>query len=144
MNLSALKTEKIPVLVVEDDDIHAEGLLRAFKKENIPNPIYRSHDGIEAYELLCRLPQPCIVLLDISLPRMSGFGLLEKIRRNEKTSETLVFVIATMGSDEDRLRAYDNNVAGYILKKDVENFMPILRGYCTGGALSVTPQPLRA
>ena len=63
-----------------------------------------------------KVPSPCLVLLDLNMPRMGGVEFLDKLRRDEALRRTLVFVMTTSGAEEDRARAYDMNIAGYVLK----------------------------
>jgi len=115
------------LLVVEDDDIDAKGIERAFKKLKVANPIYRVKDGLEALALLrgeaglTALEKPYIILLDLNMPRMSGIEFLEAIRHDSTLYDTIVFVLTTSKADQDRTAAYKNNVAGYIVKSDVQH-----------------------
>ena len=51
------------------------------------------------------------------MPRMSGLEFLDELRRDDALRSTLVFVMTTSAAEEDRTRAYGNNVAGYVLKQ---------------------------
>jgi CheY-like chemotaxis protein len=115
----------VNILLVEDNDIDREGVRRAFTKHRIANPIHDAYDGIEALELLRGvdgsppLPRPLIVLLDINMPRMNGVEFLQALRADEHLRDSVVFVLTTSSSDEDKMAAYDLNVAGYIVKSNV-------------------------
>lgn len=111
------------ILLVEDDDVDRMVVQRAFKKNNLPNPLLIAHDGEEALELLKGMngkqrpePMPKIMLLDINMPRMNGLELLSAIRQDEELKTISVFMLTTSKDDEDRLQAYKQNVAGYIIK----------------------------
>jgi len=120
----------LTVLLVEDDEIDVEAIRRSFKKLKIANPIKNAKDGVEAlgilrgidgYEKIC---PPYIILLDINMPRMNGLELLEIIRSDEELKDSVVFVLTTSDEEKDRFAAYQNNVAGYILKhKSGESFI---------------------
>ena len=60
-----------------------------------------------------------IVLLDLNMPRMDGFQFLEELRGDPKLRRTVVFVLSTSARDQDRARAYDEQVAGYMVKSSV-------------------------
>ena len=81
-----MQTKSINILVVEDDDIDAEGLERALKSAKLLNPLYRARDGIEALEMLRgtggaeRVEPPLVVLLDLNMPRMDGIEFLHALR----------------------------------------------------------------
>jgi CheY-like chemotaxis protein len=115
----------VNVLLVEDNDIDREGVRRAFRRNRISNPIHDAHDGIEALEMLRGvdggppLARPYIILLDINMPRMNGVEFLQQIRADEKLRSSVVFVLTTSSTEEEKLMAYSFNVAGYIVKRDV-------------------------
>ena len=111
----------VNILLVEDDEIDIMNVKRAFKKNNIENPLYVAHDGVEALEQLngtngFKLPLPRIILLDLNMPRMGGIEFLKNLRSSEKLKNISVFVMTTSNEDNDKVKAYNLNVAGYILK----------------------------
>lgn len=125
--------QSVNILLVEDDDIDAETVTRAFEKNKIANSLRRAHDGIEALEILRgenghpSIPSPHLLLVDINMPRMNGIELLKEIRACDKLHKTIAFVLTTSKSDEDIFQAYDLNVAGYVVKSNVgENFIEML------------------
>ena len=95
----------VDVVVVEDDDVVAELLAHALADSG-----YRSlcvNDGQAAVELLTdasRQP-PRLVLLDISLPSLDGFAVLEHLRRTGMLETTHVIVLTARSSEEEILRA---------------------------------------
>jgi CheY-like chemotaxis protein len=126
----------VPILLVEDNRIDIEVVRRALTKADIPNPLYTAVDGVEAWELLSgkngshKLPSPCLILLDINMPRMNGFEFLEKMRGDETMRHNVVFMLTSSARNEDKLAAYQRSAAGYILKENLKAFIPILRDYC--------------
>jgi CheY-like chemotaxis protein len=112
----------VSVLVVDDDRVDTMALQRSFRKLNMTNPMIEAHDGIEALDRLrgtngCqKVSWPCVVLLDLNLPRMGGIEFLDELRRDPLLRRILVFVMTTSAAKEDRIRAYDRNIAGYLLK----------------------------
>ncbi|MBK6532031.1 MAG: response regulator [Deltaproteobacteria bacterium] len=116
----------VSVLLVEDNVIEQEAVRRAFKREHIGNPIITAVDGIEALALLRggkggveALPRPYLILLDLNMPRMNGLEFLTELRADPELRDSIVFVLTTSRSDEDRVASYNLNVAGYIVKSDV-------------------------
>jgi CheY-like chemotaxis protein len=91
---------------------------RAFKKNNITNPLYIARNGLEALEMLRNkiVPLPQIVILDINMPKMNGIEFLQELRKDEELKAISVFVMTTSNEDSDKMNAYNLNVAGYILK----------------------------
>jgi CheY-like chemotaxis protein len=117
----------VNLLLVEDDEVDVQGLKRAFAKSRIGNPITVARDGIEALEFLRgengrpKLSKPHLILLDLNMPRMNGIEFLKAIRADEDLKRSVVFMITTSKDEEDKARAYDQNVAGYIVKQDPAN-----------------------
>ena len=124
----------IHILLVEDDDVAAEKIERAFRKGKIGNPMHRAVDGVEALNMLRgaggaeRLPRPYMILLDLKMPRMDGHAFLEAIRDDESLCDSVVFVLTTSNAEQDRLAAYKKQIAGYILKSQAgENFINLIQ-----------------
>jgi len=115
----------VNVLLVEDNLIEQEAVRRAFVREHIANPIIPAVDGIEALSKLRggpgleRIPRPYLILLDLNMPRMNGLEFLTELRADPDLRDSIVFVLTTSRSDEDRVASYNLNVAGYIVKSDV-------------------------
>jgi CheY-like chemotaxis protein len=97
------------------------------------------HDGIEALNVLrgeaghSRLPQPYVILLDINMPRMNGLEFLHALRRDPTLKRSIVFMLTTSNRDEDKLAAYDEQIAGYLLKsragEDFRHVIDLLDSY---------------
>lgn len=121
--MSEVNYKDATILLVDDDDIDAKTVERAFKKLRIANPIIRAKDGVMALELLRdgTVPSPYIILLDLNMPKMGGLEMLEELRRDEILNNSIVFVLTTSKDDEDKVAAYNKNIAGYILKDKVQN-----------------------
>jgi CheY-like chemotaxis protein len=117
-----MQNKSIRILLVEDDDIDAISIKRGFQQAKIANEIVRVKDGIEALTLLRDqakdelVKKPFVILLDLKMPRMDGFGFLNELRKDPVLHQIIVFVLTTSNDDEDRMRAYDKYVAGYIVK----------------------------
>lgn len=130
--------EDLKVLLIEDDDVDAERVERAFRKLNLTLPIRRARDGVEALEILRgeALPafeRPYIILLDLKLPRMGGLQFLGCVREDPGLRDAVVFVLTTSQNEADRFKAYQCNVAGYIVKSptngDFLNIANLLEWY---------------
>lgn len=112
----------INILLVEDDEVDVMAVKRAFRELKIANPLFEARDGIEALEMLRgsngrqALPHPCIILLDLNMPRMGGLEFLEELRKDPELRTSVVFVMTTSAAEEDRINAYHHNIAGYVLK----------------------------
>lgn len=108
----------VNILLVEDDEVDVMNVKRAFSKNNIKNPLFVAGNGVEALEMLDDkiIPLPKIIILDINMPKMNGIEFLKILRENERLKNISVFVMTTSNEDSDKIKAYNLNVAGYILK----------------------------
>jgi CheY-like chemotaxis protein len=107
------------VVLVEDDAVDVMNVQRAFKKNNISNPLFLAANGVAALELLRGGSVPKknrIVLLDLNMPMMNGIEFLRALRADAELASTPVVVLTTSNEDKDRVEAYELNVAGYLLK----------------------------
>ena len=108
----------INILLVEDDEVDIMNVQRAFRKNNINNPLFIARNGLEALEMLrtSKIPKPHVIILDINMPKMNGLEFLQILRSDENLKRISVFVMTTSNEDSDKINAYNLNVAGYILK----------------------------
>lgn len=112
----------VDLLIVDDNDIDAEQILRNFEKLNLRNDCHRAVDGIEALDMLqgsngkAPLPRPVVILLDLNMPRMNGLEFLAELRADPALATTPVIVVSTSDRDSDLYSARQYGVAGYIVK----------------------------
>ena len=117
-----MRDNNVTILLVDDDEIDRELLVRALRKANIINPVRTAVDGVQGLEILRgengqeKIRRPYIIVLDWNMPRMSGAEFLYTIRDDKKLSDSIVFVLTTSSAQRDKLEAYDYNVAGFIVK----------------------------
>jgi CheY-like chemotaxis protein len=110
------------ILLVDDDEIDVMNVQRAFKKNNILNPLYIANNGLEALDMLHGQGAQVIprtrrlILLDLNMPKMNGLEFLRAIREDPELRQLTVVVLTTSDDERDRIEAYNLNVAGYILK----------------------------
>lgn len=112
------------ILVIDDDEITAELLERALRRETGKFRIIAAADGQLGLEQLRGLgpgtaKRPLVVLLDLNMPRMSGFEFLHTVRSDKSLRDSVVFVLTTSDAEEDRSRAYHEFAAGYMCKGGV-------------------------
>ena len=112
----------VNILLVEDDEVDVMAIKRALKELKIANPLFRAADGIVALEMLRGengkepLPRPFLILLDLNMPRMGGLEFLDELRGDPVLQRSIVFVMTSSTAEDDRFRAYDRHIAGYVLK----------------------------
>jgi CheY-like chemotaxis protein len=107
------------ILLVEDDQIDQMNVKRAFERNKISNPLYIAENGLEALEMLRdgRVPgDRRLILLDLNMPKMNGIEFLRNLRADPQLGHTPVVVLTTSNDEQDKVDAYDFNVAGYLLK----------------------------
>ncbi len=112
----------VNLFIVEDDEVDVRAIKRALEKQHVANPMFTARDGVEALQILRgqdgheKLPHPCLIMLDLNMPRMNGIAFLRALRADPELADSIVFVLTTSNSEEDRTAAYKEHVAGYLLK----------------------------
>ncbi|MES2673411.1 MAG: response regulator [Pseudomonadota bacterium] len=125
MSNMATNNQAMHILLVEDDDVSVESVVRSLRKHDVEFPMTIAQDGQEALEILRNqhpthsIKRPFLILLDLNMPRMNGFEFLEAIRSDAALKSSIVFILTTSDSDSDRSRAYNDNIAGYMVKSSV-------------------------
>ncbi|MBV9077661.1 MAG: response regulator [Methylobacteriaceae bacterium] len=113
------------VLLVEDNADDADLIAYAFDKAGIANPLLTFADGEAAidfvegrppYDDRSRHPLPGLILLDLKLPRQSGFEVLRAVRANLLARHTPVVVLTSSNQDSDIRRAYELYANSYLVK----------------------------
>lgn len=123
----SMSGKAVRILLVEDDTIDVMAIQRALQQLKIANPLIIARDGVEALEILrggpekTPLPRPHLILLDLNLPRMNGIEFLETLRKDAALQDAVVFVLTTSSADADRIAAYRQNIAGYMVKSDLSS-----------------------
>ena len=113
-----MTTAPINILLVEDDEVDVMNVKRAFEQQHIANPLFVARNGLEGLEML-RSGRPAgrrMVLLDLNMPKMNGIEFLREVRKDQELRSTTVVVLTTSNDDQDKVEAYDLNVAGYVVK----------------------------
>jgi CheY-like chemotaxis protein len=107
------------ILLVEDDEVDVMNVRRAFERNNVSNPLYVAGNGLEALQMLRDGTVPTerrLILLDLNMPKMNGIEFLQALRADPELASAPVVVLTTSNDDQDKIDAYNLNVAGYLLK----------------------------
>ncbi|HZK78446.1 MAG TPA: response regulator [Gemmatimonadaceae bacterium] len=107
------------ILLVEDDEVDVMNVRRAFERNNVSNPLFVAGNGLEGLAMLRgdKIPKERrLVLLDLNMPKMNGIEFLQALRADPELASTPVVVLTTSNDDQDKIDAYNLNVAGYLLK----------------------------
>lgn len=109
------------ILLVEDNQDDEELTIRALRKHRIANDVVVARDGVEALDLL--LPPdaadahvPQVVLLDLNLPKISGFEVLRRVRADPRTRVLPVVILSSSKEDEDIAESYAVGANAYVRK----------------------------
>lgn len=116
------QTTNTPILIVDDDPGAVLLLQRLLQKAGIHNPVDVARDGAEAIAYLQRSSQssgtrvPALMLLDLDMPEVDGFGVLEWIRAQGTFKHLLIAIVSSSAHSEDRRRAYELGARSYFSK----------------------------
>jgi len=125
------------ILLVEDNADDELLTLRALKKNNIRNEVVVARDGNQALDYLFGTGlhsgrdlsvMPQIILLDLKLPKVDGFEVLNRVRAFEMTKFLPVVILTTSNEDQDRIRGYDLGANSFVRKPvEFEKFIEAVR-----------------
>ena len=119
-----------PILLVEDDNVDVMTVKRAFDDLKITNQLVCANDGKEALEYLRNdgNKKPCLILLDLNMPGMNGFGFLTSVKADDTLKKIPVIVLSNSGEVQDKQKTFDSGIVGYIVKPtDYEKFVEAVR-----------------
>jgi len=129
--------ENKAILLVEDNADDELLTLRALKKNNIRNEVIVARDGSEALDYLFGTGvhagrdlsvMPQIILLDLKLPKVDGFEVLDRVRASELTKLLPVVILTTSNEDQDRIRGYGLGANSFVRKPvEFEKFIDAVR-----------------
>lgn len=113
------------ILLIEDSPDDSELIQRALSSVPHKHTIAWVKNGQEALDyIFCEGPfssrspdeKPCLILLDLKLPKVNGLEVLEKIKSNSSTRTIPVVVISSSKEPKDLDKAYELGVNSYVLK----------------------------
>jgi CheY-like chemotaxis protein len=119
--MSSTKT----ILLVEDNTQDEILTLRTLRKANIANRIDVVRDGQQALDYLFKQGEfvgregpdlPTVILLDISLPRLSGLEVLKRLRADSLTALVPVVILTSSDEQRDRLSSFENGANSFVRK----------------------------
>jgi len=120
-----MKTNKVEILLVEDNPTDVELTLRVLKKHNLANKVHVVRDGAEALDFIFATgsykdrkidQKPKVVLLDLKLPKVDGLEVLRKVKSDERTKDIPVVVLTSSKEEQDKIKSYRLGVNSYIVK----------------------------
>ena len=127
------------VLMAEDNEHDILVTKRAWKKFHVVNPLNIVRDGEECLDYLymrekykdpASAPRPGILLLDIKMPRLDGFGVLKDLRASKEFQRLPVVILTSSKAEEDLFKSYDLGANAYIVKPvGFENFADAVKQF---------------
>jgi two-component system, response regulator len=125
MNATPEQTREVEILLIEDNAADAELTQRALRKQGLANRLVWVRNGAEGLDFLFARgayadrrieDSPKLVLLDLSLPKVSGHEVLQQVKTDARTKKIPVVVLSSSTQDKDILRTYDLGVNSYVSK----------------------------
>jgi CheY-like chemotaxis protein len=123
--MAALSGEPLHILLVEDNEAHAELVIRGMRENQVANRIHHVPDGEKALDYLFgrgeyadaqENPRPNLILLDLRLPRVDGLEVLKTIKTTPSLLRIPVVVLTSSDAESDIVKSYDFHANSYIVK----------------------------
>lgn len=123
------------ILLVEDNPDDELLMLRALAKNGMAGEVVVARDGVEALDYLFSPghagqpdhAMPRLILLDLKLPRLNGFEVLERVRADERTRLLPVVILTSSRERRDVLEGYGLGANSYVRKPvDFERFLEVV------------------
>lgn len=107
-----------PMLIVEDNIIDLMNIQRAIKQLKIVNDLVIKSNGVEALEYLRGASSeiPCLIFLDLNMPKMNGIEFLRHIRQDERLKNIPVIILSSSTDNSDRIETFSLGIVGYLIK----------------------------
>ncbi len=132
----------IALLLVEDDPNSVFFFEHVIEKLEIANPVSVVTDGQEALDYLAgtgkfsdrmTFPMPGVVVLDLKMPRVTGFDVLRQVRAHPEWKKLIVLVLTSSSSDTDIAEAYQLGANAYLVKplelKDLATMVQAIKDF---------------
>lgn len=122
-----LLDEHIKIVMIEDDEGHAKLIEKNLRRSGISNQITHLSSGNAAMKYLFNgqtMPgEQILILLDLNLPEIDGYDILQAIKKEESTKNIPVIILTTTDNPKEINRCYDLGCNVYITKPvEYENF----------------------
>ncbi|GAB4298996.1 MAG: response regulator [Desulfuromonadia bacterium] len=122
---------EVRILIAEDDEGHAELIQDSLKEAGVTNEIIRFRDGQETIDYIMENPdlerRPCLLLLDIRMPRMDGIDVLKRLKSDPRTRNMPVIMLTTTDDPREIRQCYDLGCNCYVTKPvDYQKFSEVM------------------
>lgn len=117
------------ILLVEDNPDDERLTLRALRRGHLANPVVVTRNGEEALrQVFGPDPLPCVVLLDLKLPKVDGLEVLRQIRASDRTRLLPVVMLTSSSEDRDIIESYSLGANSYVRKPvNIDEFTEAVR-----------------
>jgi two-component system response regulator len=132
-----LNGEPLHILLVEDNEAHAELVIRGMRDQQVGNKIHHVADGEQALDYLfmrgayadpVENPRPNLVLLDLRLPRVDGLEVLKTIKTTPSLLRIPVVILTSSDAENDIAKSYDYHANSYVVKPlDFKTFTRLMK-----------------
>ena len=119
-----------PILLVEDDTVDVMTVKRALKDLQVTSDLVSTGDGEEALAYLRDdgNAKPCVILLDLNMPKMNGTEFMKIVKADEALRKIPIIVLTTSNSEQDISKSFELGAAGYMVKSvDYKKFVEIIK-----------------
>ncbi|MFH0731518.1 MAG: response regulator [Candidatus Omnitrophota bacterium] len=127
------------ILLAEDNEADAKITLRAFDRAKLKSNIFVVTDGEQALDFVYhrgkyqdkeKYPKPDLILLDIKMPKVDGFGVLREIKSDLQYNYIPIIILTSSKEEEDVVRSYKYGAASFIPKSmDYDDFVKVVEGF---------------
>jgi CheY-like chemotaxis protein len=119
-----------PILLIEDDNVDVMTVKRVLRDLKIANQLVSTSNGEQALEYLRAdgNKKPCVILLDLNMPKMNGTEFLKIVKTDEALKKIPVVVLTTSSQQRDVVESFKLGAAGYMVKSvGYEKFVETIR-----------------
>ena len=111
-----MQSPKQVLLIIEDNPLLTDLYKTAFEKEGVEGLV--AHDGETGLNII-KEKRPHLVVLDLLMPGIDGFGVLERVRNDPDVAHTKVVVLTIVSEKEAQEKAHRLGVADYLIKSEL-------------------------
>ena len=141
------------ILLAEDNDNDVELTLTALQECRLSNEVEVVRDGAEALDYIYQRGKyvgrgdglPCVILLDLKMPRMDGLEVLRQIKSDPALRHVPVVMLTSSREEKDLVESYDLGVNAFVVKPvNFDQFLQAIRALGMFWAIVNEPPPAKA